>query len=283
MTFTGAARLAGVVGAPIAHSLSPLIHNSWIAAAGLDAVYVPFAPGADGLARLVEGLRGGAATGLNVTLPFKGEALALADAATPAALAAGAANRLVFDPGGAVRADNTDGAGLLAALAAQAPGWRAAAGPVVLLGAGGAAAGVVPALLAAGAPEVRLLVRDPARALPLAARSGPRVRVRPWPELARALEGAALLINATPLGLGGGGGPSVPWDRAPAGLVVTDMVYTPLRTPLLRAAAARGLPVVDGLAMLVGQARPSFQALFGLPAPAAPDVRALCLEALGEA
>lgn len=280
--FTGAARLAGVAGAPVAHSLSPLIHNSWIAAAGLDAVYVPFAPGPDGFARLVRGLSGGAAAGLNVTAPFKAEALALADAASPAARAAGAANLLVFGEGGAVRADNTDGAGLLAALGEQAPAWRAEAGAAVVLGAGGAAAGAAAALLAAGAPQVRLVARNPVRGRAAAEGSDERLVVHAWSDLPRVLEDAALLVNATPLGLGGAAGPVVPWDRASRNLVVIDMVYAPLRTPLLRAAAAHGLATVDGLAMLVGQARPSFEALFGRPPPPGPDVRALCLRALGE-
>ena len=138
-TLTGAAVVAGVCGAPIKHSMSPLIHNAWIRAAGLDAVYVPFAPDEDRFEAFVDGLRGGVIRGLNVTIPFKERALALADTASELARMAGAANLLIFEADGTIRADNTDGPGLLGAIAAQAPGFEVSAAPVVILGAGGAA------------------------------------------------------------------------------------------------------------------------------------------------
>jgi shikimate dehydrogenase len=275
---SGATMVAGVVGAPIAHSLSPLIHNAWLEAAGIDAVYVAFAPPADGFAAFVKGLAG-AVRGLNVTLPFKEEALALADEASEAARRAGAANLLAFSAGGRVRADNTDGAGLLAALAEQALGFDLRAGPAVILGAGGAARGAAAALLDAGSPEVRLINRTAARARALAAALGAGARaVDATPA---AYDDAALIINATTLGLGGGPGPEVPFDRTPSEAVIMDMVYRPLRTSFLAGAAAAGRTTVDGLAMLIGQARPSFEALFGAPPPPI-DVRGLCLAALGE-
>ena len=158
---TGASLVAGVVGRPVRHSLSPLIHNAWLAGSGIDGVYVPFSPRESGFGALVEGLRGGALRGLNVTLPFKAEALALADEASAAARAAGAANLLVFAEDGAVHADNTDGIGLLSALKAQA-GFAPSAADIVVLGAGGAAQGAVAALLAAGADRVRLVNRTQA-------------------------------------------------------------------------------------------------------------------------
>lgn len=171
-TLTGAAIVAGVCGAPIKHSMSPVIHNAWIAAAGLDAAYVPFAPAEDRFEAFIDGLRGGAIAGLNVTIPFKERALAAADTASDLARMAGAANLLIFEADGSIRADNTDGPGLLAAIAAQAPGFDVSAAPVVILGAGGAARGAVAALLLAGAPQVRIVNRTLARAQELVAAFG---------------------------------------------------------------------------------------------------------------
>jgi len=274
---TGAAVVAGVVGSPVRHSLSPLIHNAWIAAAGLDAVYAPFTPPASGFAAFVAGLRGGAVRGLNVTVPFKEEALGLADRASPRARAAGAANLLVFEASGEIRADNTDGLGLLAALAQQAPGLDIAAGPVVVLGAGGAARGAVAALQAAGAADIRIANRTAARAEALAATFGVRAG---RPDGAALFADAALVVNASAGGLGGGEGPACAIDAAPRETVVMDMVYAPLRTVFLAAAQARGQRTVDGLAMLIGQAGPAFEAFFGVPPPGDVDVRGLALAAL---
>jgi len=279
MTISGATVVAGVAGAPVAHSLSPLIHNAWIAAASLDAVYVPFTPPAEGFEAFARGLRGGAVRGLNVTVPFKETALALADSASDRARSAGAANLLTFAPGGEIVADNTDGAGLLAALAEQAPGFDVTGGPVMILGAGGAARGAAAALAVAGAREIRIVNRTRQRAEALAIAVGPAARAL---ELApAAFEDAHLIVNATTLGLGGGYGPAAAFAAAREGAVVLDMVYRPLRTEFLERAAKAGLTTVDGLAMLIGQAAPSFEAFFGA-APPAIDVRALCLAKLGE-
>ena len=275
---TGETTVAGVVGAPVSHSLSPLIHNSWLAGAGIDGVYVAFSPPKDRFGAFAEGLRGGAVRGLNVTVPFKEEALAIADEASPSARQAGAANLLIFEPGGVIWADNTDGAGLLAALKAQAPGFSAADGPVVIFGAGGAARGAVAALIGAGAPEVRLVNRTLARAQVLARSFNAPVKVFAEGDAA-ALADAGLIINATSLGLGGGPGPEAALQAAPPTAVVMDMVYRPLTTEFLRRAEALGMTTVDGLDMLLGQAAPSFEALFGA-APPAGDVRGLCLAAL---
>jgi shikimate dehydrogenase len=274
---TGAAKVAGVIGRPVAHSLSPLIHNAWIASAGLDAAYVPFASLAgDGFERLVDGLRG-VISGLNVTVPFKERALALADRADAAARAAGAANVLLFAPDGTVEARNTDGIGLLAAFAGQAPALQLRERPIVVLGAGGAARGAAAALGAAGV-TVRIVNRTRARADALAEQVSAQVFDDGDPA---AFEGAGAVVNATTLGLKDGSTPAIPWAALPADAVIMDMVYQPLKTPLLQAAAARRHVVVDGLAMLIGQARPSFEAFFG-EAPPDVDVRLLCLQALGE-
>jgi len=266
---------AGVVGNPIAHSLSPAIHNAWIAAAGLDAEYHPFLAPLDDFAGFIAELRAKGVRGVNVTIPFKEEALAAATSASDLARLAGAANLLVFE-GGEVRADNTDGPGLLEALATQ--GFTAPDGPAVILGAGGAARGAAAALVLAGSPQVRIVNRTRERAHALVASLGPTVL--DYQSAEEAFADAAVIINATSLGLGGGEGPNAPFERAPGSAVVMDMVYKPLVTDFLDKAAERGHPTVDGLQMLLGQARPSFEAFFGRPPPAEVDASAVALEAM---
>jgi shikimate dehydrogenase len=275
---TGKTTVAGIVGAPVTHSLSPVIHNAWLAAAGIDGVYAPFSPQRGGFAALIKGFAGGTIRGLNVTVPFKEEALNLATHVSLRARRAGAANLLTFERDGSITADNTDGEGLLGALAAQAPGFDVTSGPAVIIGAGGAARGAASALADAGAPEIRIVNRTAARAVELAGAVGGPVRAVGDDEAA--FSHARLIVNATTLGLGGGDGPDASFVAAP-GAVVMDMVYQPLRTEFLRRAAAAGLVTVDGLEMLIRQAAPSFDAFFGA-APPPLDVRALCLAELGE-
>jgi shikimate dehydrogenase len=280
MSLTGAAIVAGVVGDPVAHSLSPLIHNAWIEAAGLDAVYVPLPVPPKRFASFIEALRGGVISGLNVTAPHKAAALAAADEASDRARRAGAANLLRFHADGRISADNTDGLGLIGAIKAQAPAYDFSAAPAVVLGAGGAARGAVAALLDAGAPTVQLVNRTLSRAQALAADFGAHVAVFALADAAEALDGAGLLVNATTVGLGGGAAPPAPLEFLAEGAVVMDMIYRPLVTDLLAKAAAAGLTPVDGLEMLIQQAAPSFAAFYGQPPPGV-DVRALALAALG--
>ena len=277
---TGTTRVAGVIGRPVGHSLSPILHNAWLAAAGLDGVYIALSPAPEHLAAFIDGLRGGAVAGLNVTLPYKEQALDLADRASPRAERAGAANVLTFDAEGGVFADNTDGWGLMAAFAAQAPGFDPKAAPVAILGAGGAARGAAAAFIAAGSPQVRLVNRTRPRAEQIAARLEGAVAVFEPSETAMALADSGALINATSLGLGGGEPLDLDLSKLPPRAVVMDMVYRPLRTPLLARAQARGHAIVDGLEMLIRQAEPAFEAFFGRPPPAGVDVRALALAAL---
>jgi shikimate dehydrogenase len=283
MTISGAAIVGGVCGAPIKHSMSPLIHNAWIQAAGIDAAYVPFAPRAEDFETFVGGFRGGAIRGLNVTIPFKERALAAADHASDLARMAGAANLLIFEADGSIHADNTDGPGLLGAIEAQAQGFDASAAPVVILGAGGAARGATAALLLAGAPRVRIVNRTVARAQELVDAFGDKVVAAGEAELPALLADAGLVINATSLGLGGGEGPAADLALTPAAAVVMDMVYKPLRTEFLRRAEAAGRRTVDGLEMLLRQAVPSFERMYGVPPPAGVDARGLLLRILGEA
>jgi shikimate dehydrogenase len=283
---TGRTPVAGVVGNPIHHSLSPILHNAWLAAAGIDGVYVGFDPGAYGFERLVAGFRGGAVRGINVTLPFKEDALRLADEATDAARRAGAANVLLFPPSGRVYADNTDGLGLLHAFETQAPKWSADRGPVTVLGAGGAARGAVAALLTAGAPQVWVVNRTVAKAEAIAKALGPRVKPLPLMHAVGALRDSTAVINATSAGVQPGGELTgrldVPLETTPEGCVVMDMFYKPVVTPFLEQARGLGRPIVDGLEMLIGQAEPSFLHFFGAFPPAEVDVRKLALEASGQ-
>ena len=273
--------IAGVVGWPIRHSMSPLLHNSWLQAAAIDGAYVAFAPQENGFVALATGFRGGAIAGLNVTLPFKEQALTLAtqaaDQVSDLARLAGAANLVLFEQDGTVRVDNTDGEGLLYAFARQAPLLDLTAAPVVILGAGGAARGAAAALMLAGVPEIRIVNRTLGKALAIAAALGPSVVAFSEADIALAVAGAGAVINATSLGLNGGAGPLVPWTQVEAGAVFMDMVYKPLETSFLAEARARGHGGVDGLDMLIGQARPSFEAFFGQAPPSSLDVRALAL------
>ena len=266
--------LAAVVGRPVSHSLSPLIHNLWLDAAGIDGRYAAIEAEPDVFATVISDLRAQGLRGVNVTVPHKEAALLLANHADKAAKAAGASNLLLFGRE-EIEARNTDGAGLLTALSEQAPRWEPCGATVVIVGAGGAARGVLPPLDLAGAGDLRVVNRSFERAELLAeAVSG---TAYPWTELAEAMEGATLVINATTRGLNGGDTLRLPWPKPPQGSAALDMVYRPLRTAFLEDAAAAGWATADGLAMLIGQARPSFEALFGRAPLPDVDVRAACL------
>lgn len=264
---------AGVAGHPILHSLSPTIHGAWIEAAGLDAVYGLYGPdNPERFAALLDHGRAGGLRGLNVTAPYKEQAFAAADEVSATARLVGSANLLVFSQG-RILADSTDGAGVLYALAEQAPKLDLRDRVAVILGAGGASRAAAGALVSAGA-TVRIVNRTYERAEALAADVGPGVEA--WAAGDAALEGAALIVNALTVQ------PDIDLSRLDPVTVVMDMTYRPLRTPLLAAAQDAGLTTVDGLAMLIGQAVPSFEAFFG-QAPPDHDVRSLCLKLLGEA
>jgi shikimate dehydrogenase len=269
---SGHARLAGILGWPASHSRSPRLHGFWLQRHGVDGAYVPLPVRPEDFAAAVRSLAALGFRGANVTQPHKEAAFAVCDEVAPGAARAGAVNTLVFEDG-RILGSNTDGFGFLANMAARAPGWRAAAGPAVVLGAGGAARAIAAALLDAGCPLVTLVNRTVARAEALAAALGGPVAVATTPPLA----GAALLVNTTSLGMAGH--PPLALDLAtlPAGATVCDIVYIPRATPLLRDAAARGLAVVDGLGMLLHQARPGFEAWFGV----APEVDAALEDFVG--
>ncbi|OXE36334.1 MAG: shikimate dehydrogenase [Phenylobacterium zucineum] len=279
MMITGKTRLAGVVGQPIGHSLSPILHNAWLKAADIDGIYAPFALAEARFEAFIEGLRGGSVSGLNVTLPFKIRALAVADQVRDRARLAGAANVLVFQDDGTILADNTDGLGLILAFSSQAPGFNPQAGPVAIIGAGGGAQGAAAAFLEAGCPEVRLLNRTFDKAEQVANSLGKGAQAWTLAEAGSALHEVIAVINATSAGLLGAG-LNLPLEVTPPDAVIMDMTYKPLITPLLSQAVSLGRRTVDGLEMLIGQARPSFAAFFGQDPPEEVDVRRLALDAL---
>ena len=278
---SGRARLAGVMGWPVGHSLSPRLHGFWLRHYAIDGAYLPLAVAAENLAQALRALPALGFRGCNLTIPHKEAALGLVDEATPTALRIGAVNTVTIGEDGRLHGDNTDGLGFVASLREGWPAWQAAAGPAVLLGAGGAARAIATALLNAGAPELRLLNRTRPRAEELAAALGERARVLDWGDWTAALAGAALLANTTSLGMPGQPPLEVALDALPAEALVTDIVYAPLETALLLAARARGNPAVDGLGMLLHQARPGFRAWFGVDPEVTPALRAAVLAGAG--
>ena len=265
---------AGVMGWPVAQSRSPAVHGFWLEYYQIAGSYelLPVPP--DGLEAALRGLPERGFAGCNLTLPHKEHALALLDRLDDTARRIGAVNTVIVHADGSLEGRNTDGFGFHANLAASVPGWSAAAGPAVVLGAGGGAHAVAAALIDHGVPELRLLNRHRARAEALAAALGGRIAVLDWEARAAALDGAALLVNTTSLGMVGHQPLALALDALPRTAVVNDIVYVPLETPLLAAARARGNRTVDGLGMLLHQARPGFAAWFGVEPEVTPELRA---------
>ncbi len=270
---------AGVIGWPIEHSKSPLMHGYWLKKLGVRGEYVKIAAAPDAFEARVRELARDGWRGLNVTIPHKEAALKLADEASETALAIGAANTLVFQSDGKILADNTDGFGFTENLIDRAgANWRCDQ-PAAIYGAGGAARAIIHALVGAGAAEVRLLNRTRSRAEDLANVFGPKVKTIEWGDDATALSGAGLIVNTTSLGMVGQPPLEIDFSFAPSHAVATDIVYTPLETPFLRDAARVGLAIVDGLGMLIHQGRPGFEAWFGKRPSADAALRELLLNA----
>ncbi len=254
--------LAGVIGNPIAHSRSPRLFRHWLDRYGLRGGYVPLHVEPEDFAEVLRSLPKMGFVGTNVTIPHKRAALEIADHVSPRAARIGAANTLTFRDG-EIHADNTDGHGFISNLRQSAPGWQPEIGPAVVLGAGGAARAVLDALLEAGVPEIRLGNRTRQRAETLAQEFGSRIKVIDWGDAGDALADAACVVNTTSLGMEGAAPFNVALDRLDPAALVTDIVYVPLRTPLLIAAETAGCRTVDGLGMLLHQAVPGFERWFG--------------------
>jgi shikimate dehydrogenase len=265
---------ACVIGWPVEHSRSPLIHGYWLAQYGIDGAYEKVAVPPEELEGLLRSLFERGFTGANVTLPHKEAALRLADSADAAARAIGAANTLWFDDDAELQATNSDVHGFMTHLVGEAPHWNKASRPVAMLGAGGAARAILYGLLQAGASKVRLMNRSRDRAEVLAWSFDGVVEVTDWSQRNEALGGCGLLVNATSLGMTGK--PPLVLDLAalPPDAIVADIVYSPLETRLLAATRARGNLTVDGLGMLMHQAVPGFQRWFGIRPEVSPELRA---------
>ncbi len=274
MIISAKAKLAGVMGWPVDHSLSPRLHGYWLEANGIDGAYLPLAVAPEHFVQALEVLARLGFRGVNITVPHKEAALDAVDVADPLARRIGAVNTITVRDDGSLEGTNTDAYGFTEQLKATVPGWQASMGPAVIIGAGGAARAISVALLDAGVAEIRIVNRTLARAEALATAVGEPVRVVAWTGRANAVGDAALVVNTTTLGMTGQ--PALDLEAASINddAVVCDIVYAPLQTPLLRAAAGRGLRCVDGLGMLIHQARPGFEAWFGVAPEITDDLRA---------
>ena len=274
MIISAKARLAGVMGWPVDHSLSPRLHGYWLDANGIDGAYLPLAVAPEHFAEALRVLALLGFRGVNITVPHKEAALDAVDVADPLARRIGAVNTITVRDDGSLEGTNTDAYGFTEQLKATVPDWQVSGGAAVIIGAGGAARAICVALLDAGVTEIRIVNRTLARAEALATAVGEPVRVLPWTARANAVGDAALVVNTTTLGMTGQ--PALDLDAASINddAVVCDIVYAPLQTPLLRDAAVRGLRTVDGLGMLIHQARPGFEAWFGVAPEITDDLRA---------
>lgn len=255
--------VAAVIGAPISHSLSPRLHNYWLRRYGITGYYVPLQIEPEDLETTLRAMPKAGFVGCNVTIPHKEAVLKLADVVTDRASLIGAANTLVFRRDGKIYADNTDGYGFVQNLMQGAPSWVPESGAAMVLGAGGASRGVVASLLEVGVPEVRITNRTRPRAEAMKADFGARVTVCDWVHAAEHMADCATVVNTSSLGMVGQPELNISLDRLPQSAVVTDIVYAPLRTAFLEAAAAHGCATVDGLGMLLHQAAPGFERWFG--------------------
>ncbi|WP_171097399.1 shikimate dehydrogenase [Ruegeria sp. HKCCD7255] len=269
--------LAGVIGHPVAHSRSPALHGHWLHRFDLSGYYIPMDVAPADLEQVLRTLPKAGFVGANVTVPHKEAAMRLADHVSDRASVIGATNTLVFREDGSIHADNTDGYGFMANLREGAPDWNAKDGPVVVFGAGGASRAVLHALSEAGVPEILLTNRTRARADHLKEEFGQRIRVVDWVQADTVLENATLVVNTTSLGMQGQPELRVSLEGLQPGTVVTDLVYAPLQTELLKAADAAGCTTVDGLGMLLHQAVPGFERWFGVRPLVDDELRAAVL------
>jgi len=255
--------LAGVIGNPIWQSKSPKLHNYWLKLYKIDGYYIPIHVETYSLKKSIKALIALGFRGVNVTIPYKTTILSLADTITDRAAVIGSANTLYFNSDGKITADNTDGYGFIENIKDHQPNWNAASGPALVLGAGGASRAVLSALIEAGAPEIYLSNRTRARADQLKTDLGARIQVLDWSKASEILDGIDLMVNTTSLGMVGKPDLSLSLKNLTSKTLVTDLVYTPLETDLLKQANAIGCPVVDGLGMLIHQAVPGFERWFG--------------------
>jgi shikimate dehydrogenase len=268
-------RLAGVMGWPVMHSRSPILHNYWFRQHNLAGTYVPLAIRPEGLAAALRALHPLGFAGCNLTIPHKQQAMSIVDEVDTVATRIGAISCVVARPDGSLAGSNNDCYGFIENILQEQPGWRAAAGPVAVIGAGGGSRAVCYALAQAGAKEIRLLNRSLATAKALADAFGPPLKALPWEQRHDALEGVAMVVNTTSQGMVGQAALDIRLDKLPAHALAADIVYIPLETPFLAAARKRGNPVVNGLGMLLHQGRPAWKAWFGIEPEVTAELRAM--------
>ncbi len=265
--------LAGVMGHPVLHSRSPRIHNHWFAKYGIAGTYVPLAIEPSGLEAALRALPGLGFAGCNLTIPHKEAALSILDEIDPLARRIGAVNCVIVRPDGSLLGRNYDAFGFLESIRERVPAMNFASAPALVLGAGGAARAIIAGLADQGCPQVIVVNRTLARAQALAGEFGGPVVARPWEEREALLPGTRLLVNTTSQGMHGQPALEIDLAGLPADAVVSDIVYVPLETPLLAQARQRGLIGVDGLGMLLHQARPAFRDWFGPMPEVTPELR----------
>jgi shikimate dehydrogenase len=267
--------LAGVMGWPVMHSRSPMLHNYWFAQHGLSGSYVPLAIPPDGLPAALRALPALCFAGCNLTIPHKQTAMAVVDEVDAVGQRIGAISCVVVRPDGSLAGSNNDCYGFIHSILQQEPSWRADAGPIAVMGAGGGARAVVYGLADRGAREIRLVNRTHERAKTLAREFGGPITVLPWEERHNAIDGVAMLVNATSQGMVGQAALDLRLDKLPKNALVADIIYTPLETPLSAAARIRGNRTINGLGMLLHQARPAWKAWFGIEPEVTPELQSM--------
>jgi len=275
---SGQSVVAGVVGWPVKHSRPPFLYGYWLQQHAIDGIYAPFPVRPHDFNTVIRGLAAAGLAGLNITLPHKRTAFDLCDSADDTAQMLGAANTLVFTIDGLIHGKNTDVFGFLENL--RGADDFATNDPAVILGSGGAARAVILGLRRHGFQTIRLTSRTRAKAEAAHEALGGAMEIVDWSDRHAMLAGAGLVVNTTVLGMSGQPPLDLKLDDLPAGALVNDIVYTPLETPLLAAARARGNPALDGLGMLLHQGRPAFEAWFGIDPVVGDEVRQAVAENL---
>ena len=267
--------LAGVMGWPVMHSRSPMMHNYWFKKHGLAGNYVPLAIRPEHLSAALRGLHPLGFAGVNVTIPHKQEAMKMVHEVDTLAKSIGAISCVIVRPDGSLAGTNNDCYGFIHAVRQEQPGWRADAGPVVVIGAGGGSRAVCYGLAQEGAREIRVVNRTLARAKGIAQEFGGPIRALPWEQRHEVLEGAAMVVNTTSCGMVGQPALDIELDKLPQSALVADIIYIPLETPFLAAARKRGNRAINGLGMLLNQGRPAWKAWFGIEPEVTAELRAI--------
>jgi len=267
--------LAGVMGWPVMHSRSPMLHNYWFKQHGLAGSYVPLAIRPEHLAAALRGLHPLGFAGVNVTIPHKQEAMKIVNEVDALARSIGAISCVIVKPDGSLAGTNNDCYGFIHAVRQEQPGWRADAGPIVVIGAGGGSRAVCYGLAQEGARELRLVNRTFDRAQEIAERFGGPIRALPWADRHDALGGAAMVVNTTSCGMVGQPALDITLDKLPQGALAADIIYIPLETPFLAAARKHGNRTINGLGMLLNQGRPAWKAWFGVEPEVTAELRAM--------